>query len=53
MRTNDGRKVWAAHDRDIEVSRSRCIAQSRAKQIPPHLVTARRQIGSQPLHRVD
>jgi hypothetical protein len=44
MLTNDRRKVWAAHDRDIEVSRSRRISQSRAKQIPSHLVSARRQI---------
>jgi hypothetical protein len=44
MLTNEGRKIWAAHDRDIEVSRSRRIAQGRAKQIPPHLVAARRQI---------
>jgi hypothetical protein len=53
MLTDDGRKVWAAHDRDIEVSRSRRIAQSRAKQIPPHLVPARRQIAGQPFHRVN
>ena len=42
--TNDGRKVWTAHDRNVEVRRSRRISQSRGKQIPAHLVSAHRQI---------